>query len=421
MESVLAFVGFVVGLGVGWAVVWLIMKERIQRAYEQGKQKRETEVVELTTTLDLEKKQFKEKLDLLDQAKKTLSDTFNSLAGQALNTNNESFLALATTKFRPVDESIKKFDQSVKKLEEDRVGAYEGLKAQVTGIGTALQTLNKETTNLVSALRSPNVRGRWGEIQLKRVVELAGMLSYCDFREQPSQEGDGKTVRPDLVVHLPAGINVIVDAKVPLDAYLEALEATDEATRSAKLVDHAKSLRSHIRLLGQKSYYEQFDTSPEFVVLFIASDAFYDAALRQEPTLLEEATQKNVIVATPTTLIGLLWIVAYGWRQEQLAKNAKQISELGKELYKRIATLSDHVGSLGKSLSGATDAYNKFVGSLETRVLVTARKFSELHADVPGTDIEQIEPIDSVPRKIQSSELAPTSSERIDSRNLPSR
>jgi DNA recombination protein RmuC len=251
------------------------------------------------------------------------------------------------------------------------------------------------------------------------VVELAGMLSHCDFREQQSQETDGKGVRPDLIVQMAGGRNVVVDSKVSIKSYLEAREATDEITRNTKLVDHAKSVRSHIRSLGQKSYFEHFDRSPEFVVLFISNEASYSAAVQQDPGLFEECAQRNVVIATPMTLIAMLRTVEYAWREEQLAQNAKEISDLGKELYKRIATISEHVGRLGKSLSVATDAYNKFVGSLETRVLVTARKFSELQADAHGIEIEQIEPIDSVPRNIQSSELTPISSERIASKNLP--
>ncbi|MCH7686140.1 MAG: DNA recombination protein RmuC [Planctomycetes bacterium] len=328
---------------------------------------------------------------------------------------------MAKTKFEPIENSIEKVDNSIKKLEKDRVGAYQGLETQVKGLKDEQMALRKETTNLVGALRSPNVGGQWGEIQLRRVVELAGMLNNCDFCEQQSQETDGKGIRPDLVVYLAGGRNVVVDSKVPIKSYLEAQEATDETTRNTKLADHAKSVRSHIRLLGQKSYFEHFDRSPEFVVLFISNEASYSAAVQQDPGLFEEAAQKNVIVATPTTLIALLRTVAYGWREEQLAENAKKISDLGKKLYGRISTVAKHVTELGKSLKGASEAYNKFVGSLESRVLVTARKFGDLGADVQGVEIEQIEPIDSIPRKIQSSELTPTSSERIASKNLPIR
>ncbi|MBT4865004.1 MAG: DNA recombination protein RmuC [Planctomycetaceae bacterium] len=461
MDSIIPLVTFLLGIAAGGGAVWFWSKDRIDRAGENGKRESETdlatlqerltgrdasidemqvklnslqsgfdaassetsslkqEIARLQTSLEKERKQSQEKIELLEDAETRLSEKFKNLAGDALKSNNDSFLALAKTKFKPIEKSIEEFDDSVKKLEKDREGAYKGLRTQVEGLDEAQRKLNKETANLVGALRSPNVGGQWGEIQLRRVVELAGMLNHCDFHEQQSQETDGKGVRPDLVIQLAGKRNVVVDSKVSLSSYLEACDATDEITRTTKLADHAKSVRSHIRQLGQKAYFEHFDRSPEFVVLFIANEASYSAALEQDPSLLEEGPEKGVIIATPTTLIALLRTVAYGWREEQLAQNAKEISDLGKELYKRIATVGEHVGKLGKSLSGANDAYNKFVGSFETRVLVTARKFSELQADAHGVEIEPIEPIDSVPRKIQSHELKPKSFERIESKNIP--
>jgi DNA recombination protein RmuC len=451
MEPVIALLVFVCGIAAGAVAAWLFLKDRNSRSYESGKRESDSElatlrerlegrqesieklsgerdslqaelnaagiektslkedIARLNVSLQREHREGLEKLELLKNAETRLSETFKSLAAQALNTNNDSFLTLAKTKLEPVEGSIKKFDESIKKLETDRVGAYEGLKTQVQGLNEAQKILNRETANLVGALRSPNVRGRWGEVQLRRVVELAGMLDHCDFREQQSQETDGKGVRPDLIVLLPAEKNIVVDSKVPLNSYLDALEATDEATRNAKLSDYAKSVRSHIRQLSSKSYFEHFDRSPEFVVLFIPSEAFFSAALQQEPGLIEEGAQKNVIIATPTTLIALLRAVYFGWRQEQLAENAKQISDLGKELYKRISTIGQHVAKLGKNLTGATDAYNKFVASLENRVLVSARRFSDLQADAHGVEIAQIEPIDSIPRSIAALELIPES------------
>jgi DNA recombination protein RmuC len=264
--------------------------------------------------------------------------------------------------------------------------------------------LKSETANLVKALRAPQTRGRWGELQLKRVVEMAGMLDHCDFFEQESTDTEEGRLRPDLVVKLPGGKNIVVDAKAPLAAYLEALEAPDDDARRRALVDHARQVKDHLTKLGRKSYWEQFQPSPDFVVLFLPGETFYSAALEIDPGLIEYGVEQRVILATPTTLIALLRAVAYGWKQEALTENAREVSALGKELYERLATLADHWSDVGKHLGGAVGAFNKAVGSLETRVLVSARKFRDLKVAPESKEIASTAPLDSVPRALQAQE-----------------
>lgn len=264
---------------------------------------------------------------------------------------------------------------------------------------SAKQELSKETGNLVKALRTPAARGRWGEIQLRRVVEIAGMLNHCDFYEQTTSEGG--LARPDLIIKLPGGRQVVIDSKVPLESYLDAIQTDNEAIREAKLKDHARLVRSHIGALSKKSYHQHFSPTPEFVVLFLPSETFFSAALQYDPTLIEVGADQGVIVATPTTLIALLRAVAYGWKQESLSLHAEQVSELGHELYKRISDMTAHFSKMGRSLNTAVDSYNKGIGSLESRVLVSARKFKELGAAATKLEIDNIEVVEKTPRQLE--------------------
>jgi DNA recombination protein RmuC len=304
----------------------------------------------------------------------------------------------------PIKESLEKVGGSIQEFERARVEAYGSLLAQVRSLDEAQRALRQETGNLVTALRSPVVRGRWGEMQLRRVVEAAGMVEYCDFSEQSTIAGDGRIGRPDLIVRLAGGKNVVVDAKTPLQAYLEALEAQDETVRNARLDDHARQLRDHIVKLSAKGYWAQLQSTPEFVVLFIPGETFFSAALERDPSLIEEATKRQVILATPTTLIAVLWAIAHGWREERLAENARAISELGRELHERLGTLAGHFGKLKRSIDAVVAAYNAAAGSLETRVLVSARKLKELGATSSG-EIAQLDQVDQVPRSPSAPEL----------------
>jgi DNA recombination protein RmuC len=303
----------------------------------------------------------------------------------------------------PLHDTLRRYEQRVAELEHDRVDAYAELREQVRAMTTVSGELRTETKQLVSALRAPQVRGRWGEHQLRRIVEAAGMLEHCDFSEQVTASADGQGVRPDLVVRLDGGRSVVVDAKAPFDAYLTAMEARDERGRTTSLDAHAKHLRGHVDALAAKSYWSAFAQSPEFVVLFIPADPFLDAALQRDPSLLEHAFSRNIVLATPATLVALLRTVAYSWRQEALARNAVAVHTLARELYGRLGTLGDHVSRLGGALGGAVTAYNQAVGSLEARVLVSARKLAEL--GVSGAELPVPPQVEVAPRQPQAPEL----------------
>ncbi len=384
---------------------------------------------ELNERLLQERKSGVEKLALLEEARARLADAFKALSSDALKQNNESFLRLAHENLQrfqqgaqndlerrqkaieqltlPIRERLEKFDGKLDDLEKARLGAYRALDTQLKALlETHLPQLHRETADLVKALRQPQARGRWGEVQLRRVVEMAGMLEHCDFNEQVSQTADGgQRSRPDLIVHLPGGRQVVVDAKAPVEAYLEAVEASDERSRMQALARHARQVRDHVASLGKKAYFEQFDPTPEFVVLFVPGEAFFSAALAQDPGLIEYGAENRVIPASPTTLIALLKAVAYGWRQESMAQNAAEVAALGKELYERIGVLADHWSKVGQRLNQAVDAYNSSVGTLERRVLPSARKFRDLQAVSAEREIDVLAPLTTESRPLTAAEL----------------
>lgn len=386
------------------------------------------ETAALQATLQAERVAAAEKQSVLEAAREQLSNAFKALSAEALQSNNQQFLELARTQLegfqtqakqdlemrqqqigetlKPIKESLGKVDAQIQELEKARTGAYQSLSQQVEQLMREQVLLRSETSNLVGALKQPGVRGRWGEIQLRRVVELAGMLAYCDFVEQQSLETEEGRLRPDLIVKLPGGRNVIVDSKVPLAGYLAALEAQDDVTRAVKLQEHARAVKAHITALSRKGYAEELRNSAQFVVLFLPGEVFFSAALEQDPSLIEAGVDQGVMIATPTSLIALLRAVAYGWRQEQIARNAEHISALGKEIYDRLATMGDHWAKLGQNLRQAVEGYNKATRSLETRVLVTARRFRDLD---PALDAERLAELDSVDvtPQLPSEELRP--------------
>ena len=438
----LSFAVFGLGLAAGLlvaAAVWVVSRSAtaqlqtqlttrdsahalLQRELASAQQER----ARLGAELEAERQSAAGKLALLQEAEAKLREAFSSLSSEALRNNNQSFLAMARSSLsefqqtarmdldgrqkaieelvKPLKESLTQVDTKLQQVEQSRVGSHSALTEQLRSLSVAQHTLQTETGRLVQALRSPNVRGQWGELQLRRVVEAAGMLEYCDFDLKESASNDGNRLTPDMIVRLPGGRNVVVDAKTPSSAYLDAVESDDESVRSGKLRDHARQVRDHVVRLGNKTYWAHFQPAPDLVIMFVPGEMLLSAALQSDPALLEFSLKRSVMLASPLTLMALLRAVAYGWQQEKVAKNAQEISDLGRQLYERIRVMAMHFEDVARGLTRSVESYNKAVGSLESRVLVTARRLKDMGVTAPE-DLPDLESIDHTPRPLGAQDL----------------
>ena len=403
------------------AIVTLLLGRRRQQSLA-------IEVAVLMAQLKAQEQIDKERGEALDAALQRLKAGFDTVAGDSLRSNSEVFLKLARehlgqhqqaavtsltqrekaieTMLAPVREALLKTEQQIGRIEKERAETFGSLRASLEAVALGQLALQKETRTLVNALRRPEVRGQWGEMTLRRLAELAGMIQHCDFSEQVNVRVEDRALRPDMIVHMPDGRDLVVDVKTPLDAYLEAAEAATDEARTIALKRHALAVAERVKQLAAKNYWAQFDKSPDFVILFIPGDQFLSAALAELPALLEDAIRQNVIIATPTSFVALLKAVAYGWRQTALAQNAETIRSLAEDLYKRLGVFAGHLNKLGRNLGSSVDAFNSAVGSLERQVLPGARKFTELGVR-PDRELEVLEPIEKLARTAQNAEPDP--------------
>jgi DNA recombination protein RmuC len=411
-----------------------ITRQQLEDARNSSMTMRE-ENTQLRTEITHHQQTIPEKLALIENAQEHLRSSFDALAGAALRASTEEFLKLADQKLgnvqkdalhelgkrqqafdeliTPIRDALTQVDKKIGESEQNRVHTSVTIATLLKDIHQQQERMRSETQSLVRALRTPSVRGRWGEMQLRRVVELAGMLEYCDFDEQPSLMGDIGRQRPDLIVKMPGGRTIVIDAKVPLEAYLDAQDAPEEAVRAQRMVDHGRQVRDHMTKLSAKGYWEQVQPSPEFVVMFLPAEAFFQSALQHDQQLIDFGVRARVFPASPLTLIALLQVIAQGWRQERLARNAEEIQALGRELYARVAKMTEYMDTLRTRLDSTVRAFNDTVGSYETRVLVTARKFKQLGA-TSEAEIDPLQAIDTVPRILQSANLLALPDEVID-------
>jgi len=460
MNELMVVALVLLGALVGSVAVWLALRAKTTRAFESGQADSLTQIATLNERLaakDREAQKLQEAFERegaerarandeastlkaqlaaeqrgarardesFKQATTELAEKFKALSRDALKDNNQEFLNLARATLeksqatakgdleqrqqaidqlvKPLKDSLEKVDGKIGEIEKARAGAYAELREQVRALATSQSQLQAETGNLVKALRTPHIRGRWGEIQLRRVVELAGMVQYCDFNEQETVANEDGRIRPDVIVRLPGNRTIVVDAKVPFEAFYESISTSDEAIRLERLKDHARLVRTHIGFLSRKSYWEAVQPTPEFVLLFLPGENFYSAALEQDPKLIEDGINQKVIIATPTTLIALLKAISYGWQQEQRAANADEVGKLGRELYDRLRKFIEHFDDIGRGLDRAVEAYNRGVGSFEQRVMVTARKFKE-RGVLPGEEPGELKPIDKLTRTLSRDE-----------------
>jgi DNA recombination protein RmuC len=439
--------GMSLGLALGLGLSWLVARrgERDLRAANERETELKAELGEkrdcvtelreriaaLTTELENERRTSIEKLEVVERAREELAQAFRAASAEALKNNSEAFLVHAEEKLakfqeaakgdlekrhqaidlvlKPVRDTLEKVGTQVQEIEKARTGAYAGLTEQVKSLMGSQEQLRNETATLVKALRQPHARGQWGELQLKRVVELAGMVEHCDFEPQATTATPDGALRPDMIVRLPGSKRIVVDSKVPLDAYLRAVEAPDESERQRHIENHARQVRTHIEKLAKKRYWEHVEASPEFVLAFIPNEALFRAAFEEDPSLIEFGTDQRVFAVSPMTLIPLLRTIHYCWRQETLAENAKHVSDLGAELFKRLSDMTAHFSRVGTSLGKAVESYNKAIGSFEARVLVTARRFSEQGTVPLDADIDSPDLVETLVRSPQTPELEPAS------------